>query len=268
MRRFWALLIVCIFPCACGFSQQDSTKTMQILKEWSTLQSVWGVPSAQPISGSSLELIEKSREKSPDGTTIIHYNFKAKGLPENATYVMEYWPMGGPSYPFQKIAAGTKISPKGLVVCSPEMSCGDKNQPEYPLEVAIPATVRGDTHRFVLTSENNHNIWVTGIATPFPIRALNEGCQLEIVRMTLNGEMLILSGSGFPAKRDITFQGNSAGENHTQTVQTDANGHFQTSELPFVTGKDSGTLEVRVTQGADCHPSIAVEWGKGSRKFE
>ena len=69
---------------------------------------------------------------------------------------MEYWPVGGSSHPFQKIANGVKINADGLVVCSPQMACGDKNKPEYPLEVAIPKTVKGDTHRFVLTSEKDH----------------------------------------------------------------------------------------------------------------
>jgi hypothetical protein len=271
MLRVWVSLIVCLNLCVSGLGQQNnkadekSARTMQIVNEWSTLQAVWGAPAFQPVSGSSLELVEIKREKPSGGPTVIHYNFKVKGLPQDATYVMEYWKVGS-SHPFKKIASGVKINKEGLVVCSPNMACGDRSQPEFPLEVAAPEAAKGDPHRFVLTSQKNPKIWVTGIATPFPIRSASDGCQLEIVRLSPNGEILLLSGTGFPANQNITLQGNSAGENHIQTVHTDTQGHFQSSELPSVVGKSFGILEVKVAQGSDCHPSIVAEWGEGSHQ--
>jgi hypothetical protein len=245
----------------------DERTTLNVVKEWSTLQATWGVPEFQPVSGSSLELVEKSRVKNSEGATAFHYNFKVKGLPQDATYTMEFWPVGGQVHSFQTIASGLKINSEGFVVCSPTMACGDKNQAEYALEVAM-RTYKGGTLRFVLTSEKDRKEFVTGIATPFPIRSTNNGCQLEIVRLSPKGEVLLLSGSGYPANQDIVIQGNSAGEDHMETVHTDAQGHFQSSELPFVTGKSSGSLDLRVTQGADCHPSISAEWGEGSNKLQ
>jgi hypothetical protein len=216
---------------------------MKLMQQWATLQAAWGVPAAEPVSGSSLELVEKERDKSPEGYTIVHYNFKAKGLPLNATYYMEYWPVGGPSDPFQRIANGVTINKDGLVVCSPKMACGDKSRPEYPLEVAIPRTGAGESHRFVLTSEKDRKLWITGIAIPFPVTATSGNCQLESVRVTPNGEMFLLRGKGFPANQDITIDGNSAGEEHSSPVHTDTSGSFQKAELPFLIGKNFGTLE-------------------------
>ena len=239
----------------------DLQKTLQ---EWSALQSVWGVPERQKVAGSSLELVEIKREKAPDGHTIIYYNFKVKGLPANATYTMEYWPVGSPVHPFQKIASGLKINSEGFVVRLPNMPCGDKNRPEYPLQIAIQKTAGGDTHRFILSSEKDRNAWVTGIATPFPNRSVSDSCQLEIVRMSHNGEVLFLYGSGFPKDQTLTFQDNSAGEERAATTHTNDQGHFQMVELPFVTGKNSGKLEIKVASGADCHPAISAEWGEGS----
>jgi hypothetical protein len=268
MARLRLPFVFCLI-CSCDvFGQQSSTQTMQILKEWATLQSVWGVPSAQPLTGSSLNLVEKNRETASDGHTIIHYNFVVKGLPAEATYLMEYWPVGGPSHPFQKIATGLKINKEGLVVCLPNMTCGDKKQPEFPLEIAIQKTAKGETHRFVLTSEKNSKIWVTGLATPYPLRSASGECRLEMIRMTPNGEMVLLSGTGFPANQPVTIQENSAGEDHAITIHTDLQGNFQRAELPFVLGKSSGLLEDKVTLGTDCHPSLSIGWGEGSRQFQ
>jgi hypothetical protein len=272
MQYSRTLLVLCLSIPASLLAQQNKklgqADTMQILQQWATLQAAWGVPTAEPVPGSSLELVEKERDKSPEGYTIIHYNFKVKGLPLNATYYMGYWPVGAPSYPFQRIANGVRINNDGLVVCSPKMACGDKTKPEFPLEIAIPRTAKGETHRFVLTSEKNAKVLVTGLATPFPVTATSGSCQLEFVRVTPNGEMFLLRGTGFPANRDITISGDSAGEEHSSTTHTDASGIFQTAELPFVIGKTSGILEDAVTAGADCHPSLSAKWGDGSRELQ
>ena len=98
--------------------------------------------------------------------------------------------------------------------------------------------------------------------------AYAEGCQLESVRVTPNGEMFLLRGKGFPANQDITIDGNSAGEEHSSPVHTDGSGSFQKAELPFVIGKNFGTLEDTVTAGAECHPSLSVKWGEGSRELQ
>jgi len=270
MLRPTILLTLYLGAFTLSFSQQskaadhNSAQTLQLVKLWSTLQASWGVPSLQPVAGSSLQLIEKSRAMNSQGLTVFHYNFKVTGLPQNASYTMEYWPVGAPSHPFQLIAHGVKINKDGLVVCGPDDACGDKTKSEFPLEVAVPRTALGDTHRFLLSSEKTKKVWVTGIATPFPIRAASEGCMLEIVRMSSKGEILFFFGSGFPANKDITIEGNSAGELHHEVVHTDPDGTFRSSELPFVTGKNFGVLDMKVTAGAACHPSISTEWGEGS----
>jgi hypothetical protein len=117
-------------------------------------------------------------------------------------------------------------------------------------------------------SEKNSKIWVTGIATPFPIRSADHGCQLELVRMTPNGELLMLFGSGFPPNQKISLESNSAGEEHMSVSQTDAQGNFRKAVLPFVLGKTSGSVQDKVTDGADCRPSTSTEWGEGSRELQ
>jgi hypothetical protein len=272
MRFIGALLIVFLSLSNCAFGQQnskpDAAATLKLMQEWSTLQTIWGVPTKQSVPGSSLELVEKESEKSPDGHTVIHYNFVVKGLPADATYDIKYWPVGGPSNRFQEIANKVRINKDGLLVCLPDMRCGDRNRPEFPLDVAIPATGKGETHRFALFSEKNPKVWLTGIATPFPNRSSDHGCQLEMVRMTPNGEFFLLFGSRFPPNQKITAEGNSAGEQHPWVTQTDAQGNFQRAELPFVIGKNSGVVEDTVTGGADCHPSISAAWGEGSRELQ
>jgi hypothetical protein len=251
-----------------GISQQNgTTNTMQVLQEWTRLQATWGKPNLQPIPGSSLELVEKLREKDSEGRTIIHYNFKVSGLATEDTYTMEYWPIGGPSHPFQKLASGLRINKDGLIICGPQMVCGDKKQSEYPLETAVLTAV-GETNRYLLTSEKNHKNWVTGIATPFPIRSNDGACQLEITRITRNGELLLFTGSGFPSNATITFQGDSAGEKKLSSAHTDERGNFQTAELPFILGQDSGILQKTVTDGANCKPTISTKWGHGSRELQ
>jgi hypothetical protein len=163
MRHRRSVLAFCLIVCGRGLGQQnskvDQEATLKLMKEWSALQTVWGVPALQPVSGSSLELVEKQREKAADGHAIIHYNFRVKGIPKDATYLMEYWPVGGPSHPFQRIANGVRINNEGLVVCSPKMTCGDKSRPEFPLEVAVPRTAKGETNRFVLPQRKITRSW-------------------------------------------------------------------------------------------------------------
>jgi len=241
---------------------------MNLMREWTRLQASWGTPAAQPVPGSSLQPIEKTREKAADGHSVIHYNFKVLGLPGDTTYRMDFWPVGGPTNPFQTIATGVRINKEGLVVCRPDMPCGDKKQLEYPLEVAIPGAALGDTERFILVSEKNPKVFVTGIAKPFPNHSTAGTCQLEITRITPNGELLLLSGSGFPLNTKLTIKGDSAGENHLSSAQTDAQGTFLSAQLPFVVGKTSGTLAETVTAGADCHPAISAEWGEDSHRLQ
>ena len=240
---------------------------MATLKEWTTLQANWGVPELQPVHESTLQLVEKARVKNPEGHTIIHYNFKVTGLPKDDKYTMEFWQVGGPSHPFQLVSRDVTINADGIVVCSATQACGDKTKKEYPLEVAIPSSL-GFPNRFVLTSQKHRDIWVTGLAIPFPIESVSDGCRLEIVRITPNGELLLFSGFGLPANQTIHIDNNSAGESHNVTVQTDAQGHFSQAELPFVIGKTSGTLELKIGQDAPCHPSIQTEWGQGSNHLQ
>lgn len=271
MRSSRILLALCLLAALYAFSQPlapvDPQAVAKLLQEMATLQSIWGVPTAQPVPGSALQLIEKSREKGPEGRTVLQYNFKVTGLPTDATYYMEYWPIGGSIHPMQKVATGLHINQEGLIVCSPEMPCGNKSQAAWPMQIAIPRTALGESHRFVVRSEKDPKVWVTGINTPFPLTVSAGACQLEFMRVTPNGELFVLKGTGFPANQDITLHGNSAGEEHNSTAHTDAQGTFLKAELPFVAGKTSGTLEDTVTSG-DCHPSLSAQWGEGSRDFQ
>ena len=75
-----------------------------------------GGPSAQPVPGSSLELVERTRQKTPDRRTVFHYNFKVMGLPPNETYQVEYWPVGGAQFhPFQMVATHVHINGAGMI---------------------------------------------------------------------------------------------------------------------------------------------------------
>jgi hypothetical protein len=261
------LLLVTLLSSVDGICQSNGKPdTMHVLQEWVSLEAGWGKPDLQPVPGSSLKLIEKLRDKGADGRTLIYYNFKVSGMPTNDTYTMEYWQVGGPTHPFQKVASGLRINKDGLVVCGPQMACGDRKQAEYPLEVSLHAAL-GEPHRYVLSSEKNVKTNVTAIAIPFPIRSTDGACQLDIVRITPNGELLLFTGSGFAPSATISFQGDSAGEKKLTTVHTNQQGEFQSAELPFVTGKDSGIFQLAPRDDASCKPSISTKWGKGSPEF-
>lgn len=261
----FALYLLCM-PVVAQQNGNTDSAALKTINQWVALQSTWGVAASEPVPGSSLELVEKLRQVGPDGRTVIHYNFKVVGLAPDANYTMEYWPVGG-SLPFQKVATGLHINKEGIVVCGPQMACGDKKQAEYPLELANRVAI-GESVRFLLASEKDHTVWVTGIVIPFPLTATSGGCRVEFIRVTPNGEILLLKGTGFPTNQDITINGNSAGENHSSPAHTDSQGTFQKAELPFVTGKNSGTIEDTIMGGGDCHPSISAKWGEGSRELQ
>ena len=223
MRKSPFLLAIIFLCVGTGVCQQNTPQqkastdaTMQVLKEWVGLQSIWGVPARQPVPDSSLQLIEKTRNTAADGHTVIRYNFRATGLPKDAKYTMERWAVGGSIHPFQPIASDLTLNQNGLVVCGPTNACGDKIQQEYALEVEVPQSIQGGPNRFILTEQSDtKKIWVTGMAIPFPITSVTDGCKLEIIRLTDKGELLLLSGSGFPANQEVTLEENSAGEVHS-----------------------------------------------------
>jgi hypothetical protein len=68
-------------------------------------------------------------------------------------------------------------------------------------------------------------------------------------------ELAYVTGSGFPANSDASFDSQSYGEKHPVKTRADSEGNLQFALMPFVSGKQKGTTTVQGV-GISCSPLI------------
>ena len=128
-------------------------------------------------------------------------------------------------------------------------------------DVGIQAA-NGEPLRFVLRTKDN-KFMEPGTLIPFPIASADKGCKLESRLAVPEGQAILIYADGFPPNSDLVVRGDSSGELKESKHKTDATGHVAFMELPFVVGKDTGTLKVAIAT-KECSVSTDIPWGKGS----
>jgi hypothetical protein len=101
----------------------------------------------------------------------------------------------------------------------------------------------------------------------FPIIGKDAGCSLEALLGTPDGEVVLITGSGFPPSTSVPMSSDSAGEVTTGVWQVNAKGELASMVLPQVRGKTSGDTTVFLKSPA-CAPKISFHWGKGTYHVE
>ena len=202
--------------------------------------------------GASIQAKEIARAES-----LVKYNLYVSGLPTDQLYTLMTWPVGQ-SKP-SPMMQGVSIGKNGIVMCAgrtPEQ-CDDSSQKDDPADLVF-GPAKGEPYRLALVSGENR---AAIVIVPDPITGKDKGCTLNVQRLLPRFELAYVTGSGFPANSDASFDGESYGEKHPVRTKVDSEGNLQFALMPFVSGKQKGTTTVQGV-GMRCSPSIKFDWGQ------
>jgi hypothetical protein len=189
------------------------------------------------------------------------YRLLVPGAPEGQEYSLAGWRIGaGMKYSHEHVY----VNAKGLVMThrptaeqEHEDSVGKLDEVEIGLNVA-----RGEPVRYMMASVDG-KLFYAGTVVPFPIENRDAKCHLEVRLGLPEGQMMLLYGDGLTPNARIPFITTSEGEEHSGTLNTDAEGRAEAILSPYVSGKDAGVARMSVAiQG--CKASVEIPWGKGS----
>ncbi len=213
------------------------------------MHEAWGPGLNSPNAAMTLKEISRS------GQT-IRYRIFASGLPREAVYTLVNWPVTFRS-PVQALS-GVTLDKTGLAICAGKPgTCGDPKTPNDPIDLPInPA--KGEPVRLGLISGETLKAFYKIV--PVPIAGTDKTCRAEIVLLTPKAEAVLLEASGFRAQSPLKMLTESEGERHELSVMADATGNYKSMVLPFVQGKQHGTMHVTVSSDA-CSPALNFPWG-------
>jgi hypothetical protein len=202
---------------------------------------------------------EKSRKKTDQGT-VITYDLSAPGLPADKHYTLMGWPLNQPLAP---IRGGITLNSGGQLLCAGKTpaDCTPGKPGDNPIIDIALQFAKGEPKRFALISDDQKFKAVATVVA-FPIVSKDGNCSLEALLASPDGEVMLVTGSGFPASTGVPVSSDSAGEVSNTVWQVNDKGELASMVLPVVRGKTSGESTIFVKSPV-CAPKISFHWGKG-----
>jgi len=225
-------------------------------------QAVWDNGFNRP-GGPRLRFAKVDEVTRPQGH-FTRYRIYAAGVPEGTAYILAAWTIGKSTGELNVLSSSVYVNRKGLLLTrkpNPGEEDSDTVGQDAEYDLGVQAA-DGEPLRFVLRSPDN-KVLVPGTLVPFPIESTDKACRLSALLAAPDGEAILIEGDGFAPNTDVLVQDNSAGESRVSKHSVDANGHLQFVELPYVTGKDAGTLNDTIST-KNCTVSVNIPWGKGT----
>jgi len=188
----------------------------------------------------------------------------AHGVPEGVPYKVALWKIGTSVQNLQEISSPAYVNRKGLLLTrkpSADQEVIESAGEGLEFDIGIQAA-NGEPIRFALRSKDSKVI-ASGTLIPYPIESSDKGCRLSALLSAPEANIVLVTAEGFAPNTDLVVKGDSAGELKESKHKTDANGHVQFAELPYVVGKEAGVVAVSI-ETPGCSVSIQVPWGKGS----
>jgi hypothetical protein len=248
--------------------------------------------------GLSTSLVETGRTKTADGATQISYHVTGNGYTPGDSLSLVRWPLNGQS---DVVMSGITLDPNGTAIC-PEKplapvpaapgapprpapkgpECKTVMTPGQP--VVITATVaEGEPVRIALV-DNDRQKGAAATTVPFPRANEDKGCRLQVMLGLKDASMVLIEGTGFPAKTPLKLEVTNNGHTRTLNPTPTDKGRFVVVDMPAQEGQEAGTATVRFAgithvpsledsknpAPADpaCAPSVTFPWGKGSYKVQ
>lgn len=201
-------------------------------------------PNAPP-SGARLTFRETSRSATSDGE-FAHYAFQADGFPQEKSYSLTGKWMNGKTRSFQALridGSGRVFSPDGVEV-----------------DLTLGKMFPGEFIEFTLAADDGTAKASVEI-TPFPMEAAGDGgCRLMVKPMSVRGDILQISGSGFRPDQEIKVVATLDRMSHDERWKAKADGTVQTVVFPGGAGRNGGEGIVTASDGA-CSVTVRYDWG-------
>lgn len=244
------LLVLLLSVSNCIYGQTEvETKAAELSQRLLKAHIAWKTKLSS--AGAYIESKEVAREG-----PVVKYNLRVVGLPADELYKVMSWPVGASSP--SSVMDGVIIGKDGILICAgrtPEQ-CGDTSKKDDPVDFAF-SPAKGEPYRLALVS-GDHRAAI--VIVPDPITGKDKGCTLNVERLLPKFELAYITGSGFPANSDASFDGESYGEKHPAKAKVDSEGNLQFALMPFVAGHTKGTTTVKGV-GMKCAPLIKFDWG-------
>lgn len=238
-------LIVCNL-----FGQPSSNGSQNQVDALIRMHDAWGAKAGTP--GMSL-IISPSIGTGP----LMKFRLVAEGAPKGS-YSLVAWPLAqkGPS----EMLKGVTLNASGLAICAGiPGTCGSSDKPDDPIDVTLQLAP-GEPVRLGLISTDGATKLFAKLV-PVPIRGEDRGCTAEATLLTPGAELLLITGSGFPASAEIMMDSDSEGEHHDWKGKSDADGRYAGAVLPYKQGIANGVVNVSL-RSTKCAPAVSVPWGR------
>jgi hypothetical protein len=207
-----------------------------------------------------------------DGKTFTSYYVYANGLPTNKPYILLAWQIGWDAKqpPMQPVQSDLYVNARGVVMCRKptEKELGSDASDidsESRLNV-ISAGSLGEPVRYALYTEND-GVVAMGRVIVNPIQAEDKSCHLQAILAVGGGEVMLVEGSGFPAKSTVELSSGSGAKLQSAKFKTDENGRMETAVLLIRKGDTHGSSTISMKSDS-CAPSVNVNWGPETYKVK
>jgi hypothetical protein len=277
MKPYVVCVFLILFIVACAFSQSPpqssaasgtSPNTFQSfppdlkdkIKKLAGLQKNFG--EKMNSAGVELSLKEISRSH-PQDRTLVTYALYASGFRPDARLTLFQVQIDGPII---KNLEGITLNAAGQAICAGQEGTCSGNGPNDPIDLVLYAGT-AEPKRFALISDDNAHAKGFVSVVPFPNIAVDNGCRLESIIGTPNGELTFILGTGFEPNAAIIMDGQSYDEKHHDVSKAQADGSYFAAIAPGVLGKKSGVTLIEI-KSSKCNPKLTFRWGENTYQLQ
>lgn len=246
IKRFGTLML---FLCAISLAQAPNQSAEAFVQRLVNQVVAWSAePNQLNSPGTRAELREIERHDQ-DGT--VRYAIYVTGAPRNQTYALVQVTLA--SQEPRALLPEVFIARDGLVCLNAAPECAQ------PVALEL-AHLKGEPFQGLIVSKDS-KYKVSVFVVPNPITSSDQGCSVEVIRLTRKFEAALIRGKGFKPNENVKVTGDSSGEAVNGTAVVQANGSFNTALMPFVKDKETGVETVNF-KGSACAPTVSFKWGE------
>jgi hypothetical protein len=166
-----------------------------------------------------------------------------EGLPKDGIYSIVSWPVTQKA-PGESLK-GVILDSSGQAICAGTPGTCVGNKPDDPIDLVF-RPLPGEPVRIGLVSADGATRAFAKIV-PVPLRGEDHGCSVEAVLLAPASEVVLIEGSGFPAKSELAVDSDSEGERQSRKHSVDADGRYSSAMLPYnkrATGHSHSQAEI------------------------
>ncbi len=180
--------------------------------------------------GVTLIAHEEPRQRTTKGT-VLWYNLIGKGFAEDTAYTLWQWIAEKSPQP---VIEGVSFDKRGVLVCSGKPGYCAGEGPDDPINIKTTA-ILGEQKRLAVVSADG-KVVAFADAVPFPIKASDKTCELQVIRQSAMADIVSAFASGLKpdalltvttryGDEGVTTKSNSSGSDGTWKQVVLAQGH-------------------------------------------